>query len=247
VLRPLAIACSFLTRLPLRVGEVRAPELASATRYFPIVGFGLGACGLALYALAAPWLGATVSAALFIAFMALATGGLHLDGLADWFDAVGGGRGDRSRMLEIMRDPRIGAHGASALVLAISLKLSALAELPRSAIPMALVVAPACARCAVVWLLHAYKPARDEGLGYALLGKVSRKQAWWATAFLAAGSVFFGTGVLFPLFFSALSVALLAAWANARLGGLNGDVCGAAIETAELTFLLTCRASFGAA
>ena len=58
---------------------------------------------------------APIAAVVLVALLAVLTGGLHLDGLADVFDALGGGRGDRARMLAIMRDSRIGAHGAAAM------------------------------------------------------------------------------------------------------------------------------------
>src|SRR5215471_2381429 len=67
-------------------------------------------------------------AVLLAALLAGLTGGLHLDGFADVFDALAGGRGDRARTLEIMRDSRIGAQGAAALTLLLIGKVAALAQ-----------------------------------------------------------------------------------------------------------------------
>ena len=96
--------------------------------FFPLVGLVLG---LALDGRGrrspAAWV-AVVVAVLLAALLAALTGGLHLDGFADVFDALGGGRGDRARMLEIMRDSRIGAHGAAALALLLIAKVAALAQ-----------------------------------------------------------------------------------------------------------------------
>ena len=77
--------------------------------------------------------------------MAMLTGGLHLDGFADVFDALGGGRGDRARMLEIMRDSRIGAHGAGAVALVLLAKAACLEHLAAGG-PLALVGALATGR-----------------------------------------------------------------------------------------------------
>jgi adenosylcobinamide-GDP ribazoletransferase len=177
-----------------------------------------------------------------LAFAALVTGGLHLDGLADWFDAVGGGRGQPARMLEIMRDSRIGAHGASALFLVLSAKLSALSSLQSARLPLALLCAPACARAVAVWLLFAYPNARAEGLGQSFATQVRLRHALLASAFACAALGLFGLAACLPLLLSAAVGLALGAWANARLGGITGDVCGAAIELSELAFLIGCRA-----
>jgi adenosylcobinamide-GDP ribazoletransferase len=240
VIRPLLIACAFLTRLPVRTHDVRPNEFGAAAACFPLLGFGLGALGLALYAACGQRLGAALTASVLIAFSALITGGLHLDGLADWFDALGGGRGDAKRMLEIMRDPRIGAHGASALVIVIGSKLIALSQLSAADAPMALLGAPACARWAAVGLLCAFPSARADGLGQTFAQQVKLRHALIATAFLCAGLFWFGTSVLWPLLLTAAMAGALGAWARARLGGLTGDVHGAAIELCELVFLVSC-------
>ena len=72
-----------------------------------------------------------------VALSAALTGGLHLDGLADTFDGWAGGRGDRARTLEIMRDSRIGAHGAAALLLLLAAKIFAVFYLLPQADPLA--------------------------------------------------------------------------------------------------------------
>src|SRR5581483_615259 len=124
VLRPALAAFTFLTRLPLRTGVAAggagvdmAADLGRSLPYFPVVGAVLGGALVGAGRLLEGRLPAGLTAVLLVALLALLTGGLHLDGLADLFDALGGGRGDRARMLDIMRDSRIGAHGAVALCL----------------------------------------------------------------------------------------------------------------------------------
>jgi adenosylcobinamide-GDP ribazoletransferase len=242
VLGPLLIACAFLTRLPVRSGEIRPEQFGPAAACFPLIGLGLGACSVGIHALCAAHLGAELSACLILAFGALLTGGLHLDGLADWFDAVGGGRGKRERMLEIMHDPRIGAHGASALFLVLASKLFALASLPGDVLLLGLIGAPACARAGATWLLFAFPSARSAGLGQSFAAQIKLRHACLATAFACAALLVFGLPALAPLLLCAATVGAIGTWANARLGGITGDVCGAAIELGELAFLLGCRA-----
>jgi adenosylcobinamide-GDP ribazoletransferase len=238
--RPLLIAIAFLTRLPVRVGEVREHEFGAASAWFPVVGFGIGALTLGVYTLSLPHLGAWLSGFLVLVLSALLSGGLHLDGLADFFDALGGGRGERQRMLAIMRDPHIGAHGASALVLLLAGKLCALAELTRPS--LALLGAPAVARLGAVWLMRVFPSARADGLGHSVGTQVSGRHVAIASALTAGGLLCFVPAALPPILASLLATALLGRYAAARLGGLTGDIYGAAIELAELVFWIVARA-----
>ena len=127
-LKAIVAAFAFLTRIPVWRGPLRDEDLGRSVAFFPLVGLVLGLALAAAGAVAASELSPVVGAVLLAALLAALTGGLHLDGLADVFDAVGGGRGDRARMLELMRDSRIGAHGAVALVLLLAAKIAALTQ-----------------------------------------------------------------------------------------------------------------------
>ena len=124
-LRPLGTAFSFLTRLPVRDGADRRGGARPLDPFFPAGRRRAGRRAGGAERLLRGHLPAGLIAVGLVALSALLTGGLHLDGLADTFDALGGGRGDRARMLEIMRDSRIGAHGAGALTLLLAAKVLA--------------------------------------------------------------------------------------------------------------------------
>lgn len=242
IVRALLIAVAFATRIPVRVGAVAPQELAESLSALPLVGFLIGAVSYALCALATPWFGHTLAAIAAVSFLALISGGLHLDGLADWFDALGGGRGDRQRMLDIMRDSRIGAHGACALILVLLAKVAALAELSGSQRVLALCAAPAGARLTAVWLLYSLPAARHDGLGRGMGAALERRHAWTACAAFALVVVWFGPALIWPCLAAAAVAVGLGFQAHVRLGGVTGDVCGAGIELSELAFMLACRA-----
>jgi len=236
LLRPLAVAFAFLTRLPVRIGEAQDTEVGHASAFFPVVGFVLG---LAL--VAAAWLLSALPHSLaavgVVALLAVMTGGLHLDGLADVFDGLGGGHGDRERMLAIMRDSRIGAHGALALILVVLAKTFAVSVALQRNELWAVLLFPAIARWAVVLLIVAFPYVREVGLGRTFNDQVSATEVAWATTFTAALVLWSGTRALQPTAI-ALGVALaFALWMRRRLGGLTGDAYGAAIELAEVAFL----------
>lgn len=240
--RCFALAASFLTRVPLRTGAVSGDDLAGSLVCFPLVGLLLGVLIGGIASVLPAALPADARGVVVVAVLALLTGGLHLDGLADVFDALGGGRGSRERMLAILDDPRTGAHGAAALGLALIAKVSAAGALIARHELALLVVAPVIARAAIVALVVGFPAARREGLGHAFHERargVHLAGAAWLAAIVAACA---GGAVVVPAL-GGLAVALgVALWMNRHLGGLNGDVHGAALELAEVTFLLVAAA-----
>jgi adenosylcobinamide-GDP ribazoletransferase len=239
-MKPLVAAFAFLTRLPVWRGPLRDVELGRSVSFFPLVGlvlgFALTGATAGLAGSLAPWLVAVLLAALLAAL----TGGLHLDGLADVFDALGGGRGDRVRMLEIMRDSRIGAHGATALVLLLVAKVAALAQVVERRDLLALLAFPTVARWLAAVLVVLFPYARPEGLGRAFSGEAGRVQVGAATAIAAVTLAVLGPALLLPALGTAAAVLAFGYWLYRRLGGLTGDVYGAAIELGEVVMLLLC-------
>jgi adenosylcobinamide-GDP ribazoletransferase len=239
-MKPLVAAFAFLTRLPVWRGPLRDADLGRAVSFFPLVGlvlgFGLTGAAAALAGHLSPWLVAVLLATLLAAL----TGGLHLDGLADVFDALGGGRGDRARMLAIMRDSRIGAHGATALTLLLLAKVAALAQAAERHDLLALLAFPTIARWLVALLIVVFPYARAEGLGRAFNGEAGRVQVAVATGIAVVVVAVLGPGLILPALGAAAVVAVFAFWLYRRLGGLTGDVYGAAVELGEVAMLVLC-------
>jgi len=238
-MRGLAEAFAFLTRLPLRPAEPRNDDVGRSLAFFPVVGAALG-IGIALLA----WvLGAGLSPSLIgvglVAVLAAVTGGLHLDGVADVFDGFGSGHGDRERTLAIMRDSRIGAHGAVALVLVILGKVLALSAVVRHHDSAALVAFPAVARWAVVPLVVYLPYVRPAGMGSAFKAGASGREVLRATAWVMLLIVAMGVRLVVPAVAALVTALVVGVWMQRRLGGLTGDVYGTAIELAELAFLVT--------
>jgi adenosylcobinamide-GDP ribazoletransferase len=241
-MRALLVALAFLTRLPVRVGDVSERELGRSAAWFPLVGALIGA----LLAVCQLGVGLVLSsqptALIVIALWALVTGGLHLDGLADLFDGLGGGRGQRERILEIMRDSRIGAHGAAALTLVLLGKVLAIAALPAARCAPTLLVAPVVARFAAVLLLAIFPYAREEGLGRAFREHGGKLPLAIAAALAIACGALGGLAAIVPAALALLLALVLGALVNRKLSGLTGDVYGAAIELCELAYLLASAA-----
>jgi adenosylcobinamide-GDP ribazoletransferase len=232
----LVLATVFLSRVPLRVGKVEDGELARALPFFPLVGLGLGAVLAGVASIAGGHLAPPLTAVILVACLAALTGGLHLDGLADVFDAWGGGGRDRERMLAIMRDSRVGAHGAVAVALVLIAKVLALAEVLQHGATASLIAFPAVARSIVVALIVGFPYAREEGLGRAF--RSERPAARLTVAIVPVVVLALWCGWLMPLAV-AFALTVVFAWrVNRMLGGLTGDVYGAAIELGEVVFLV---------
>jgi len=235
--RPVVAAFAFLTRLPVWRGPLVDRDLGRAVTFFPLVGLVIGLVLTGLCFALDQWLPPFVLAVLVAAMAAMLTGGLHLDGFADLFDALGGGRGDRARMLEIMRDSRVGAHGAAALVFLLLAKVAALTQLVSRHDLLAVLAFPTIARWVVAPLIVMFPYARPEGLGRAFKGEAGRAQLLGATAIAAVVVIALGGRFVLPALGALAAALLLASWLMRRLGGLTGDVYGAAIELAEVTAL----------
>lgn len=233
------LAVSMLTRIPVpTLPSVTARDLQHSIAFYPAVGALLG-CAVALAAPLLARLGIPgLSGTALVALLALLTGGLHLDGLADLGDALGSGR-DRQRMLEIMKDPRIGAHGASTLVITLAAKI-ALLECAATRLPAgALISTFALSRALAVVPLLLVPPARSSGLAHAVSGAPRGFTLVLVGLQLGMLAWLCGTEPLrLPLLLAALLTSALSYKAFQALGGVTGDVLGALIELAEVCLLL---------
>ena len=244
------IALQFFTRLPIpRWVGFEAGWLHHAARYFPLVGIVVAAIAGAVYALAAWLWPAPVAALLATAAGIYATGAFHEDGFADMCDGFGGGL-TRERVLEIMKDSRIGAYGAIGIGCLLALKCAVLAMLAPAAAIGALFLAHPVSRlaaCALIWRLDY---ARDEGKAKPLAQEMTTAEFAIAALGAALPAALLGLGGWLPwsaLLGGALAAALAALWLARkcvrRLGGYTGDCLGAVQQLTEVVLYLAVLAA----
>lgn len=236
----LRIAAVFLTRLP-----VRAPDgnLASAVGVFPVVGaiVGLpaGLAGSAALLLGLPPLAAALIA---IFVLALLTGALHEDGLADFADGLAGNSTEES--IRIMRDSHIGAFGVLALIFGVGLRATALAAIADpDALWRIFAAAAVLSRTAMplvmVWLPRASATGLATSAGTPRPGDVL-----FAVAIgLPIAVLLLGWSAVPAVLAVATAVVGMAMLARRRLGGYTGDVLGAVQQAAETAVLLVLAAA----
>ncbi|MEM6740975.1 MAG: adenosylcobinamide-GDP ribazoletransferase [Pseudomonadota bacterium] len=224
------LAMMMLTRLP--AGRIARPiPLAEAAWAFPLVGIPVGLLAggahVALMGLGAAPALAAIGA---VGLLALVTGGLHYDGLADFADGLAGA--DKERRLEIMRDSRIGSYGVLTLGLTLALTAAALADLGGDATLAAFLAIAAASRTAMLAVAVALPAARASGLGQMASGSGGRS----LVVGVAIGLIcVLPLGVLaIPVILAVIVAAgLVARLAWRRLGGQTGDVLGAVQVSSE--------------
>lgn len=232
------IAFQFLTAIPLfPARQFESKELARSMAAFPWVGAALGAMGVVFYLLVGQHLPPLLNGALLVALGALATGGFHLDGVADTVDGLAGGW-TPEKSLEIMKDSRVGALGAVALCLVLVTKAIAFGSLEGGDLIAALIFVPAVGRSAAVYLAWKSPYARAEG-GLGSPYTQHLRQSAVTTALVSSAGLcllggwrgFVAWAVVFGY------VALLKGWMRRRLGGVTGDILGFSVETGEILAL----------
>lgn len=232
------LACVLLTQLPMgRIAS--APTLGATLWAFPLAGLPVGLAQGGLLA-GGLWLGlpATVAAVLALAVGLWITAGLHEDGLADLADGMSGGR-DPARRLEIMRDSRIGSHGAAALIVALALRVAGWAALTGGgalAVPIALAM---LSRAGMAVMLVTLPQARRQGLAASVAEDARPLRAAMAVLLaLAVALVLLGWAAVAAVAGVTLAQVALARLAVRRLGGITGDVLGAAQVAGEVLGLV---------
>ena len=240
---PLGEALRFLTIIPIPgMPPMSEQSIARAIPLFPLAGAVIGALlvglGLACGALWDAW----VRAVVIVVGWGIVTAGLHLDGLSDTFDAVMSWR-TRERKLEIMRDSRIGAMGALALIAVLALKATWL-HAAGDSWARAIWLAPVLGRWADIYGIFRFPPARAGGLGREFQAQARRGDFTIATA-TAAGLalILAGPRGLLALALVWIISNRLARWWTRDLGGLTGDTYGALCEIGEVVALAALSAA----
>ena len=233
-------AVMFFTRVPVPSLARHDPaDLQRAAAWFPLVGWLVGAVAAGVWWAAAQVWPPAVASGLSLVATLLLTGAFHEDGFADVCDGFGGGY-TKERVLEIMRDSRVGAFGAIGVVVMLGLKWQTVAALPVTLGGAAvLLVGHAVSRAAAVSLMAVLPYVREEeGKAKPLATELSGGRLIVALscgltplALLPArgmGAVA-GVGMLW---------LVLARWFRRRLGGYTGDCLGAAQQVCEVGFYL---------
>lgn len=238
------IGLQFLTRIHLvKQEEWSAESFGRSVKFFPLVGLVIGIIlAMIAYFLTIYFpenynqLPRHITSTLLLVFSILLTGGLHCDGFMDTMDGVFSGR-SRERMLEIMKDSRVGANGVVAFVILFISKWSLFLDLSPEKLITALFVMPIISRLGMVMGVTLFPYARPSGIGKAFAQYANKTALVIATFITLLFVIPMGTIAVFSLFCAILFTLLFSKYITNVLGGLTGDVYGALTELNEVIIL----------
>ncbi|MFZ6658413.1 adenosylcobinamide-GDP ribazoletransferase [Undibacterium sp. TJN19] len=244
------IALQFFTRIPVPRWVGFDPAwLHQASRYFPAVGWVVAAVCSAVYLLVLQWWPQTVAVILSAIAGIMLTGAFHEDGFADVCDGFGGGM-TPERVLDIMRDSRVGAYGAIGICLLLVLKLSLLINLPAEMTVPALLIAHPLSRLASCCLIWRMDYARHEGKAKPLAQEMSHAEFLisFLTVLLPINVVLYFFPIAIFNLLMALVLMIALSWWMARMfqrkiGGYTGDCLGAVQQVSEVAIYMGLLAS----
>lgn len=258
---------SFMTRIPMPKTEYDEEKLGKSMKYFPVVGIIIGFI-LLFFCIIFNFIFKNInySAALPLMIIVIiltdliTTGGLHLDGLADTFDGIFSYR-SKHKMLEIMKDSRLGSNGALALILYFLIKFVLLYSLlmeDQGETVFAVLTYPVVARLCSVISCASAPYARGSGMGKTFVDNTKAKEVVIASLI----TVVYSSAMLFYMINSSLSlelpldfvmmrlginlliIAILGLFAfsfskliERKIGGITGDTLGALLEISSLVYL----------
>lgn len=239
----LLLAVEFLTRVPATPAAAYSPaRFRESVRHYPLVGLLIGGFAASVFAVCAALLPTSVAVLISTALTMLLTGAFHEDGLADTFDGIGGGV-SAERSLEIMRDSRVGAYGAAALLMAVLIKVSALTSLGVTPTVVALICAHGLSRWSSVLVIATSTYVRSEGTGKPTAAGISPGALLFASM-VALTSLALPFIHISPAAAAGALAGTAAGHGVARLifekkiGGYTGDCLGAVQQITEVCIYL---------
>ena len=233
-------ALSFLTILP--AGQPPFPEekkLARSMAFFPLVGLLIGLLLATAYFLLSFLFSKSLVLWMTLGCLALLTRGLHLDGFADTIDGFAAG-GPKEKILEVMRDSRIGAFGVVGLILLIGAKYLALEQIRESSIPYSLIIMAVMGRNSMVWVCYRSPyPRSGGGLAKPFAENLTNREMIISSASaFGIGLLLLGVdGIMIFLGIGLFTLAFRLFFLK-KLKGITGDILGAANELSELLCLV---------
>ncbi|HEX7634929.1 MAG TPA: adenosylcobinamide-GDP ribazoletransferase [Noviherbaspirillum sp.] len=239
------VALQFFTRLPVpRWVDFEAEWLHHASRYFPAVGIVVGAAASAVYVLAGWFWPQPVAVLLSTITGIWLTGAFHEDGLADACDGLGGGM-TKERVLDIMKDSRIGSYGAIGIGLLLALKCTVLSCLPAHMAAAAMLAAHPVSRLAATALIWKLDYVKSEGKAKPLAQHMSGAEfaiALTTVLVVLAALYLFDALPWQSIATGVAAAALVTVWLARkfvkRIGGYTGDCLGAVQQSAEVAMYL---------
>jgi len=239
-MRGIVAAFMFLTTLPFpSMWQINKKDFANSVIFFPFVGLVVGTICAFAYSFMGSFSTGLMQAAVYLLFMCLITGALHIDGLGDTFDGICSFR-PKERMLEIMKDSSIGTYGAVAIIIDLMIRFSIVQSMNSKLAFISIILAPVTAKAYIGLLIGVSRDAREgTGMGSMFMTYGKEKRAIIAMIL----GLLIVVCSLKIIFISAFILCIFPAVAfrglvYKKISGMTGDTMGAANEIIEISFMV---------
>jgi len=245
--RRLILAIKFMTILPLNLDTSKV-DIREIPPLLPLVGAIIGAiisiAGWVFLKIFPP----DIASLSLIAIYILITGGFHIDGLSDTFDALGikpsgDTKSDIEKRLSVMKEPSTGPMGVLSIILVVFSKYLSMRYVLERGLLGVIFLMPMFSRWTVLTTIKNGNPARKDGLGSIFIGKTGIRPISIITFIFV--SIFSVLALKVDIRLIVLSISFLylfeyifKGFLKRRFGGITGDHLGAIIELSESLFLL---------
>ncbi|PID82686.1 MAG: adenosylcobinamide-GDP ribazoletransferase [Clostridiales bacterium] len=235
-IRMFILAITFLTRIPISVKfDYNEEEFNKSYVFYPFVGLIVGVIIFSISFLSLP---KSIMALFIILLYVYVVGGIHIDGIGDVFDGIFSAR-KRDRMMEIMKDSRIGSFGTIGIVLYfLSLYVGLYEIIGLDKYQYVILFMPVMAKFSIIIISGINKYARKEGSAN-IINLLTIKHSLIALIIMLSISYFIGINVLIAAFVSEIITILVVARISGILDGITGDVIGLANELASVSFIIS--------
>lgn len=234
-------ALMFFTRIPVpkAAGYTYQPDyLQASSRYFPLIGWLVGGVAAVAYWLIGLWWPVSTAVIVSMGVSILMTGAFHEDGWADVCDGFGGGF-TKERVLEIMKDSRLGTYGTIGILFALGLKAVSLTALGAAGwAPVSLLVGHSVSRLAATSLIytHRYVRENEDSKAKPLATQIGGRSILLAAVWGLLPMLLLPPTVWVVLLGVVVVTVAMSRWFVRRIGGYTGDCLGAVQQMTELTF-----------
>lgn len=237
----------FLTRIPINIDIGFDEDFHKSIVYFPLVGFILGIIHFIIGNISLNLFNLYITSVIVLMSDVILTGGLHLDGLCDTFDGIYSYR-DKDRILEIMKDSRLGTNAMLAVMFLVLIKLGFIYSVLNHNMLWVLIFMPIFGRLALVHASYKTTTPREKGMGNLFIGKATKSIVATALIYtivlvslisilifkltiidLIKNLVFIGVNYVFTkLFIKSI---------YKKIDGITGDILGCICELSQVIYL----------
>lgn len=237
----------FMTRIPINIDTGFDEEFHKTITYFPLVGLVLGVLIYIIGLVSGIFFDSFITSIIVTLALVILTGGLHIDGLGDTFDAIYSYR-DKERMLEIMKDSRLGTNSLLAIMFLILLKIGFIYSIINNNLLWTVIFMPVVARLGVIVMMYKTVTPRENGMGNLFIGKASTSMFTIAILYTIILIIGISKLIFLASTFEAMmlisTIIILFVFNNLfkkhiyiKIDGVTGDILGCTIELGELIYL----------